>query len=376
MSQLKSKPVGDRSSPSAKEPPPTKDHTKRPISRRRRLLRWALGALGSVVLLVLGAAFGGFFALNSGWIPKWDPFHHASSPLYEGQIVRVQSVGAFRVARASPTPAYSFAFGDRVRATGYCIGQPRRDPVSHVFDERWLILKSQLLVPAAYVSITLPAHLEPIPCPAAEEQIGGPQAIVLGGHDRNGKLRLWAHSAGAVNVGFAVFGSDEKHWRPISLRRGVAGQFTTRARLPARDAAVVMATACWGPGSPARPDNQRPTVQRLKVLQESAGLAREAAEEAAAGSRLICDLAAYGGVKINVHSPSPEPAVPASPEPSTSTGESRAAPVEDGSGGAELGTGSTTTEVEGGADNSQPSQGSSNSIVLGKGKSVGIAHTH
>ena len=44
-----------------------------------------------------------------------------------------------------------FSYDDRVSIIGYCIGQAIPTPGTKILNEKWLILKSGLVTPAAYV---------------------------------------------------------------------------------------------------------------------------------------------------------------------------------------------------------------------------------
>lgn len=319
----------------------------------------------------VGALVAEFVGKNNEFIPRLHLLDSSSPSVYAGHVVRARGAFASHLATRDAPHVRDFSYDDRVSIIGYCIGQAIPTPGTKILNEKWLILKSGLVTPAAYVSIRRHSGMHSQPCPRQSGEVGGPHSIRLMTRQRHKRMTLRAKASDASTVGFALFYRHARHWRPIGLLRPRMGYFS--APVLWGHPAVAMAVACWGPRTPAHPDGTGDPVKSLKVIKGNAFVERRADDDALAGARTACSERRYGIVRQRPQGLSQRKLVVRSEGRSTGRagGEPEASEPHTYSGEVGEPTGGSTPEGGESPAPSGPSQ-SGESIVPGRGKSVGI----
>jgi hypothetical protein len=228
--------------------------------------------VGGVLVIVAGAwalsVLGPSASEGSG------PSHQttqraASANQLKGRVIREEGAPVFAAARMASRLRTSFAAGEVLKFTGFCIGPPVPSVANEGTDERWLILTTGGLMPAADLTTSdLTWRSTPTACP---HELGGvtlpygPHSLSLLKPESDKKLVvLRASVSHATMVGFALFVARTDKWRALPLQFSSRYGFKVRVAYPGQAAAL--AAACWALGIPARRKDSEDFVAEVKRL--------------------------------------------------------------------------------------------------------------
>lgn len=180
--------------------------------------------------------------------------------------------GVFDAAQIGAYPASRIHISHQRHFVGFCIGEPVRSVSTQVADERWFILPSHEVVPAAMVDGGPSSDSQPAHC--AGERMG-PRSLTLNPSVRAGRLVLHAVAPGATVVGFALRHNEASGWQGLALASATGGEFIEQAGLPGPYVAI--AAACWASGAPAHPSGVEEYVEEVLPLRGAPAKLRTAA---------------------------------------------------------------------------------------------------